>query len=122
MKPTNRREFLGRTAAALAASGAPLIAKDKKKIAAAPKRRILGANDRINVAFIGTGMRFTGLAGHDFIPRRERQNDVEFVGVCDVWEPRLKHAQEIVSWEKRMAVEQPWLQAATDSRSESFEA
>ncbi len=93
MKPTNRREFLGRAAGALAVSGAPLAAK--KKAVTAVKRRILGANDRINVAFIGTGMRFTGLAGHDFIPRRERQHDVEFVGVCDVWEPRLKYAQEM---------------------------
>src|SRR5258708_12765633 len=93
MKPTNRREFLGRTAAALAVSGAPLSAK--KKTVSAAKRRILGANDRINVAFIGTGMRFTGLAGSDFIPRQQRQNDVEFVAVCDVWEPRLKYPQEM---------------------------
>jgi predicted dehydrogenase len=95
MKQTNRREFLSRAAGALAVSGAPLAAKDKKKTAAAPKRRILGANDRINVAFVGTGMRFTGLMRRDFGPRKEAKNDVEFVAACDVWEPRLKYAQEM---------------------------
>ncbi len=64
------------------------------------RRRILGANDRINVAFIGTGMRFTGLARHDFLPRQQQKNDVEFVGVCDVWEPRLKYAQEMTKASK----------------------
>jgi 3-isopropylmalate dehydratase small subunit len=29
----------------------------------------------------------------------------------------LKHRDEIVSWEQRMAVAQPWLQTATDSRT-----
>jgi 3-isopropylmalate dehydratase small subunit len=29
----------------------------------------------------------------------------------------LKHRDEIVDWEKRMAGSQPWLQAATDSRT-----
>jgi len=29
----------------------------------------------------------------------------------------LKHADEITSWEKRMAIEQPWLQSTADSRS-----
>jgi len=29
----------------------------------------------------------------------------------------LKHADEIVNWERRMAAAQPWLQAAADSRS-----
>src|ERR1700722_19073328 len=89
----NRREFLGRTAGALALPAAPLMAK--KIVPTAAKRRILGANDRINVAFIGTGMRFSGLAGHDFIPRKEAKNDVEFVAVCDVWEPRLKYGQDL---------------------------
>jgi 3-isopropylmalate dehydratase small subunit len=29
----------------------------------------------------------------------------------------LKHRDEIANWERRMAGEAPWLQAATDSRS-----
>lgn len=95
MPPTNRREFLGRAAGALAASATPLAARPKKKIVPEGKRRVLGANDRINVAFIGTGMRFTGLVKHDFLPRQQQKNDFEFSGVCDVWEPRLKYAQEM---------------------------
>src|SRR5579863_7992749 len=82
----NRREFL-------ALPAVPLMAK---KVAPAPaRRRILGANDRINVAFIGNGMRFGGLMRRDFNPRKERTNDVEFVAVCDVWEPRAKYGQDL---------------------------
>src|SRR5215472_293098 len=102
MPRSNRREFLGKAAGALAASAAPLAAKDKKKIAPvhSVQRRVLGANDRINVAFIGTGMRFTGLARTDFLPRQQQKSDVEFLAVCDVWEPRLKFAREMTKAQK----------------------
>jgi predicted dehydrogenase len=83
---TNRREFL-------ALPAVPLMAK--KVTPTIAKRRILGANDRINVAFIGNGMRFGGLMRRDFNPRKEGKGDVEFVAVCDVWEPRAKYGQDL---------------------------
>ncbi|MGH9661423.1 MAG: Gfo/Idh/MocA family protein, partial [Bryobacteraceae bacterium] len=55
--------------------------------------RILGANDRINIAFIGNGMQFQSLI-RIFKNRREQKNDVNFSGVCDVWDPRLRYARE----------------------------
>lgn len=93
---TTRRGFLtggtgvAATAATLmAGAGANALAAQ-----AAPKAtgRVLGANDRINIAFIGNGMQFLGLLS-GFQSRKKAKNDVEFAAVCDVWEPRLKNAQ-----------------------------
>lgn len=60
---------------------------------AAAAGRVLGANDRINVAFIGNGMRFQALL-RSFNQRRDARKDVEYAGVCDVWQPRLDFARE----------------------------
>ena len=51
---TSRRQFLRQTATA-----APLVA-------GAAKGRVPGANDRINVGFIGCGMQFLGLLQRGF--------------------------------------------------------
>jgi predicted dehydrogenase len=96
---TTRRDFLTREiaagAAALTASHA--IAADTKTTA--KTGRVLGANDRINIAFIGNGMQFQTLL--DVFQRRKKQkNDVEFLAVCDVWEPRLAYAQKRSGAEK----------------------
>jgi predicted dehydrogenase len=98
-----RREFLEQAAAAVASvsvlGGAALTsAKEKpvKKVTA----RVLGANDRINLAFIGNGMQFLGLLQRGFLSRKEKVGDFEYSAVCDVWEPRLKSAQEQTKAEK----------------------
>jgi predicted dehydrogenase len=85
MSPTSRRAFLG-------SSAAPLLAARQKLMSKSPAR-ILGANDRINVALIGCGMRCQGLIG-DYRRRKAKQDDFEIVAVCDIWEPRLKYTQE----------------------------
>jgi predicted dehydrogenase len=84
-----RRAFL--TGAAAAAAHAA-----QKKVTG----RVIGANDRINLAFIGNGMQFHDLLRRGFIPRKQQKNDFEYAAVCDVWEPRLKHAQETTKAEK----------------------
>lgn len=94
MSPPNRREFLERAAGALAVTGSPLVAKEKRKGTVPTRRRVLGANDRINIALIGTGMRCQGLLKRDYRLRKERRDDFDIVAVCDVWEPRLKYTQE----------------------------
>ena len=91
----SRREFLGQTTVALASASAMTAAAEGKP-RAAPKMtgRVLGANDRINVAFVGNGMQFQDLLSRGFDPRKAGKADVEYAAVCDVWEPRLKNAQE----------------------------
>ncbi len=52
---------------------------------------VLGANDRINIAFIGTGGRGSGLM-RDVVRRSEEEN-VKVVAVCDVFRKRLDQAK-----------------------------
>jgi len=100
---STRRDFIARdtgiaavTAALVSSAGA-----EASPAKAVPKvtGRILGANDRINVAFIGNGMQFLDLL-RGFQSRRQQKNDLHFAAVCDVWEPRLRHAQERSGAEK----------------------
>ena len=59
----------------------------------------------------------TGPAGPDFafdIPSADRMRLLE--GLDDIG-LTLKHADEIVDWERRIATDQPWLQNTADSRT-----
>lgn len=93
-RQSTRRQFLGQTAAtvagaSLAGVARPVAAAQSAKAAS----RVLGANDRIRLGFIGCGMQFQDLLRRGFLPRRERQGDIEFVEVCDVWQPRVDNAK-----------------------------
>jgi 3-isopropylmalate/(R)-2-methylmalate dehydratase small subunit len=66
--------------------------------------------------------RITGPGGPEIefeIPSADRTRLIE--GLDDIG-LTLKHAQEIVSWENRVAIDQPWLQSAADSRSRRVES
>jgi hypothetical protein len=51
--------------------------------------RVLGANDRINIAFIGNGMQFESLV-RGFKNRQQQKEDIHISASCDVWQPRLE--------------------------------
>jgi predicted dehydrogenase len=71
----NRRDFLKTSAAGAAAL----------TLTAASAKRVLGANDRIGVAFLGVGGRCQ--AHLDIVNKLKRENKgVEPVAVCDVWD------------------------------------
>ena len=94
MKPSTRRQFLGQTAGTvagvtLAGAAFPTDAAQTARSAS----RVLGANDRIRLGFIGCGMQFQDLLRRGFFPRRDRQGDIDFVEVCDVWQPRVDNAK-----------------------------
>ncbi len=95
MRPSTRRQFLGQTAGSVA--GASLLAAARPAVAAQPTARaasrVLGANDRIRLGFIGCGMQFEVLLRRGFLPRRDRQHDIDLVEVCDVWQPRVDNAK-----------------------------
>lgn len=100
---STRRQFLGRTAAAIASAsvaGKLAAAPAKEKAVKKVTTRVLGANDRINLAFIGNGMQFLGLLQRGFQPRKEKLGDFEYTAMCDVWGPRLKNAREKTRAEK----------------------
>jgi predicted dehydrogenase len=69
----NRRQFLARGSAATVA------------ITAASYERVLGANERLQLGIIGTGGR-----GRSLMKSFLKNKDVEFTGVCDVYEGNLK--------------------------------
>jgi len=76
---TTRRRFLKDSAAAAAG-----VTLGLNTIGAPTIKSARGANEKIRVGFIGVGNRGTQLLG-DFL----RQNDVDVVALCDVYEPYL---------------------------------
>ncbi len=54
-------------------------------LAAASYRRLLGANERIQVGFIGFG-----LIGNEHVHDFRNQPDVDLAAMCDVYQPRLE--------------------------------
>jgi predicted dehydrogenase len=75
-KPITRREFT-RTLAALSTT------------AALSSFRVLGANDRVRLGFIGLGNR-----GDQVLDAFLKQSDAEVVAVCDIHEPYLNFAAQ----------------------------
>ena len=72
-RKTTRRVFLGAAGAAV--------------MTAASYKRVLGANDRIGVGHIGFG-----LIGKQHIADLKKMKDVEILGICDCYKPRLDEA------------------------------
>jgi predicted dehydrogenase len=95
---TTRRGFFGK-ATAVSAVSASLASHAEARPMRKVTTRVLGANDRINLGFIGCGMRFQALA-RAFLARQQAKNDVGFAALCDVWQPRLDAAQERLKSEK----------------------
>ena len=75
----NRREFIGRAAAA----GSALLLSDSNKLWAKPA-------DQINLGIIGVGSR-----GQQLMRTFLRVPGVRFAGLCDVYEPRFGAGREI---------------------------
>ncbi len=92
----SRRDFLGKTVATVATASLvaarPSISGAQTRAASAG--RVLGANDRIRLGFIGNGMQFHALLSRGFQRRFKELNDFDYAAVCDVWQPRLDYAQK----------------------------
>jgi predicted dehydrogenase len=80
---SSRRHFLKTTAASTGALA----------MASLNPARVLGANDRIRIGVIGCGGQGTGHLG-DMVKRAEQEN-IEVVGVCDVYQRRTSRAKGI---------------------------
>lgn len=59
---------------------------------AASYSRILGANDRLRLGFVGVGNRGTGLA-NTVVKLIDGGEKVEIAAVCDIYQPRLERAE-----------------------------
>ncbi len=92
MIESNRREFVKAaafTGAALAAGGRILAANKPVQ-----SGRVIGANDRINVAVVGTGGRGFYVAERYRRFGEKHENSCQLVAVCDVYQKRVSAAKE----------------------------
>lgn len=87
----NRRTFVA-SAAAVGMAGSA-FAKSTAKAAAAPGR-VIGANDKINVAVIGVGGRGFYVADKFDKYNEVKANSCQIVGVCDVYQKRVTRAKD----------------------------
>jgi 3-isopropylmalate dehydratase small subunit len=81
------------------------------------EQRVVAVNGSAPFTVDLPAQRISGPGGPDIafaLPAADRMRLLE--GLDDIG-LTLKHRDEIVSWEKRMAGDQPWLQSATDSRA-----
>src|SRR5271156_3025790 len=89
----SRRSFIRKAAAAAAAASAPGLFKTPvygQNQAPSPGR-VLGANDRINVAYVGTGKQ--GMTHVRLQKKFADSNNVAQVAVCDLYEKHLQEAR-----------------------------
>ncbi len=88
---TSRREFI-RTAAVGATAA---FAMGSMPTTAEAMRRVLGANDRINIGHVGMGLQGYNAHGR-YINQHQQDNNTQQVAVCDLYGRRLKKAQELL--------------------------
>ncbi len=98
---TTRREFIMTTG--IAAAG---VSMGASPLGAMNRSRVLGANDKVRVGFIGVGNRGTQVM-HEFMA----ENDCEVAAICDIYEPYItrdrskvhpRYIKEIDRWIPRM--------------------
>lgn len=85
-KKTTRREFISKTGMATAG-----IALGASALNASSFSRISGANDKINVGFIGIGNR-----GSQLLALFMKQQDARIAAFCDIYEPYLLRDRSLV--------------------------
>ncbi len=94
---TSRRDFIRSVGAGAAAAagtlGTPAAAATPRQAAAPARSRVLGANDRINVGFVGCGGRMNSHITR-VMNRHASQADVQAVAVNDIWDKRKEAARE----------------------------
>jgi predicted dehydrogenase len=79
-KNVTRRDFISKTAVGI--TGATVLS-NVPSVSAASYSRIIGANDRINIGFLGCGDR--GRDHHSMVKTSEKNKNLGVVAVCDIW-------------------------------------
>jgi predicted dehydrogenase len=89
----SRRDFLGKTAVGITGAATVMTAKSYGKI--------LGANDRINIGFLGCGSR--GRGHRQMVKMSEKDKNLGVVAVCDIW--KLNREKAAADCKKRFGVD-----------------
>ncbi len=99
-----RRDFIRQVSAgAMAAAGAGATLSGEGVTRQAPavsKGRVIGANDRINVGFVGCGGRMNAHIRR-VMERNKERGDVQAVAVNDIWDKRKQRAREATGVDQR---------------------
>ena len=99
-----RRDFIRQVSAgAVAAAGAGSTLSGEGVTRQAPavsKGRVIGANDRINVGFVGCGGRMNAHIRR-VMERNKERGDVQAVAVNDIWDKRKQRAREATGVDQR---------------------
>ena len=101
---TTRRDFIKQVSAGAAAvagtigTGNDLRASAQTRPAA--RGRVIGANDRINVGFVGCGGRMNTHIRR-VMERSKQSGDVQAVAVNDIWDKRKQRAREATGVDER---------------------
>ena len=92
----SRRVFIKKAATAAAAVGATSLFKTPVygQNQAPATGRVIGANDRINVAYIGTGKQ--GMLHINLEKKNAQDNNIAQVAVCDVYQRHLDQARQAI--------------------------
>ena len=86
-KSISRRNFIGKTAAGIAGVA---VSSGASSMSAASYRRVQGANDRINIGFLGCGARSTG--HQRMVKMSEKDKNLAVTAVCDIWKNNREKA------------------------------
>ena len=97
---TTRREFMKRVAAGAAAAGTIGAGLEASPQNSAVRGRVIGANDRINVGFVGCGGRMNAHIRR-VMERNKERGDVQAVAVNDIWDKRKQRAREATRVDER---------------------
>ena len=97
---TTRREFIRQVGAAAAAGAMASTGERPAAQTMAAKGRVIGANDRINVGFIGCGGRMNTHIRR-VMERNKERGDVQAVAVNDIWDKRKQRARDATGVEER---------------------
>jgi predicted dehydrogenase len=98
---SSRRDFLRRSSAAAALSASIAAAKPiRPSVNARSASRVLGANDRINMAHIGVGGNGFGNL-RSFVAQSEETKDIQVVAVCDIYTKRKERARTTAKLESK---------------------
>ena len=83
----SRRKFIGKTAAGLVGAA---VTSGASSMSAASYNRIIGANDRINIGFLGCGGRSSD--HQSMVKTSEKDKNLGVVAVCDIWKNNMEKA------------------------------
>ncbi len=100
---TTRRDFIKTVGAGVAAAGTVAATRSEASVRKSPalaRGRVIGANDRINVGFVGCGGRMNTHIRR-VMERHKEGGDVQPVAVNDIWDKRKARAREATGVDER---------------------